>query len=74
MREREIRAMVRALKRIQVERNLSTRGMASRWGLSSGYLSMVYSGQRRPGIRFVRAVMERFDEIRQEMAEMLHEE
>ncbi len=74
MREREVRAMVRALKRIQVERGLSTRGMASLLGLSPGYLSMVYSGQRRPGLRFVRAVMEHFDEIRQEIAEMLGEE
>jgi transcriptional regulator with XRE-family HTH domain len=74
MREREVRAMVRTLKRIQVERGLSTRGMAALLGLSPGYLSMIYSGQRRPGLRFVRAVMEEFDEIRQEIAEMLGEE
>ncbi|MBC7234528.1 MAG: hypothetical protein H5T69_01710 [Chloroflexi bacterium] len=74
MRERELRAMIRALQRIQTERHLSMQGISALLGLSPGYISMVYSGRRRPGIRFVRAVLERFPEIRRMIAEMLREE
>ena len=71
MRDSEIRAMIRALRRIEAEQCLSSRGMAHLLGFSAGHLSMIYSGKRRPGIRFVRAVMEHFPEIRELIAESL---
>jgi len=74
MRDREVRAIIGNLKRIQVERNLSTVGMAGILGLSAGHLSMVYSGQRQPGLRFVRAAVESFPEVRMLVADMLRKE
>jgi len=71
MRDSEIRAMIRALRRIEAEQCLSSRGMAHLLGFSAGHLSMIYSGKRRPGIRFVRAVIEHFPEIRGLIAESL---
>ena len=73
MRDREIRAMLRALKEIQEEHYLSIAGLAHRLGLSAGHLSMVFSGKRRPGIRFVRAVIEQYPEIRHLVAESLRD-
>jgi hypothetical protein len=71
MRDCEIEAMIRALRRIEAEECLSMKGMAQKLGFSAGHLSMIYAGKRRPGIRFVRAVMERFPEIRHMIAESL---
>lgn len=74
MREKEIRAMIEALQQIQEARYLSTSGMARMIGCSTAHLSMIYSGSRRPGLRFVRAVMRRFPDIRRLIAESLQED
>lgn len=71
MRDSEIKAMIRALRRIEREESLNLRGLARRLGYSAGQLSMVFAGKRRPGIRFVRAVVERFPEIRHLLAASL---
>ena len=71
MRDIEIRAMIRALRKIEADQYLSLKGLAHKLGLSAGYLSMIFSGKRQPGMRFVRAVIEHFPEIRQMMAESL---
>ena len=71
MRESDVQAMLRVLRKIQEERYLSLKGLARLLGFSSGHLSMIYSGRRRPGIRFLRAAMERFPEMRQLIAKRL---
>lgn len=73
MRERELQVMVSAVRRILCERYLSQRGLARILGLSTGYLSMVLSGKRRPGNAFVRAVLEHLPEVRMEVAESLRD-
>jgi hypothetical protein len=71
MRDQDIDALVDALSRIRERDYLSIAGMARRLGFSAGHLSMVFSGKRRPGIRFVRAVFEHYPEIRRQMAHRL---
>ena len=71
MRESEMTAMVEALRQIEAEQYLSLSGLAHKLGISTGYLSMIFSGQRHPGMRFVRAVMEHFPEIRRLIGESL---
>ncbi|MHB1294740.1 MAG: helix-turn-helix domain-containing protein [Anaerolineae bacterium] len=71
MRERELQAMLSAVRRILRERYLSLRGLAGLLGLSAAYLSMVLSGKRRPGSAFVRAVLEHLPEVRMEVADSL---
>lgn len=64
MRDDEIETLIDFLKRIQEEQYLSLKGLAHRLGFSAGHLSMIYSGKRHPGIRFMRAVFEHFPELR----------
>lgn len=64
MPDDEIEPVVRALKRIKKERGYSLRGLARLLGFSYGHLSMVFNGKRRPGLRFMRAVAQRFPETR----------
>ncbi len=73
MRDSEIKAMIQALRDIEREEYLNLRGLARRLGFSVGQLSMILNGKRRPGIRFVRAVVERFPEVRQLLADSLSE-
>jgi transcriptional regulator with XRE-family HTH domain len=73
MRDSEIKAMIQALRDIEREEYLNLRGLARRLGFSVGQLSMILNGKRRPGIRFVRAVVERFPEVRQLLANSLSE-
>jgi len=73
MRDSEIKAMIRALRKIEREECLNLRGLARRLGFSAGQLSMIFAGKRRPGMRFVRAVVERFPEIRHLLAASLSE-
>jgi len=72
MREIEITAMVEALRKIEGEQYLSLSELARKLGISTGYLSMIF-GQRRPGMRFTRAAMEHFPEIRQLIAQSLQQ-
>ena len=71
MRDREIQALIRSLRRIREERYLSIKGLAYLLGVSAGHLSMIFAGKRRPGIYFVRAAMRAFPEIRRELADSL---
>lgn len=68
MRDDEIETLIVFLQRVQEEQYLSLKGLAYRLGFSAGHLSMIYSGKRRPGIRFMRAVFEHFPEIRSHLS------
>ena len=63
MRDGEIEALLRALRRIKRERAYSLRGLAKLLDVSAGHLSMIFRGERRPGFRFLRAVVRRFPEL-----------
>jgi len=71
MRESEIKAMIAALRKIEDEQHLNLKGLAKRLGYSVGQVSMVFAGKRGPGLRFVRAVIECFPEIRYLLADSL---
>lgn len=64
MRDDEIEKLVRALRRVQARRGFSLRGLALLLGVSSGHLSMILTGKRRPGLRFLRAAAENLPELR----------
>lgn len=64
MRDDEMKVVLRALQRIKSERQYSLRGLARLLGVSAGHLSMIFRGQRRPGLRFLRSAMKRFPELR----------
>jgi hypothetical protein len=68
MQERELEALLAALRQVQDEEYLSIRGMARRLGFSASYLSMLYARKRRPGLRFVRAVLRRYPRVREIIA------
>jgi transcriptional regulator with XRE-family HTH domain len=63
MDDEEITALIAALRAIIAQESLSLKGLAYRLGFSTGHLSMILARQRRPGLRFVRAVMERYPEV-----------
>lgn len=71
MRDSEIRAMIDALHAVMERECLSHRGLARQVGCSTGQLSMVFAGKRRPGMRFVRLVVRRYPEIRRLLATSL---
>jgi hypothetical protein len=71
MQERELEALLTALRQLQDDEYLSTRGLARRLGFSAGYLSMLYARKRRPGLRFVRAVLRRYPRLREIIARNL---
>ncbi len=63
MEDDQVRTLVRILKRIMSEESLSMQGMARRLGFATSHLSMILSGKRRPGLRFMWAAMQRYPEI-----------
>lgn len=63
MRDDEIETLLQALRRIKRERAYSLRGLAKLLDVSAGHLSMIFRGERRPGFRFLRAVVSRFPEL-----------
>jgi len=71
MDDHDLCALIQALHTIQVKEYLSVKGMAHRLGFSAGHLSMIYSGKRRPGIRFLRAVVAHFPQVRDLVARSL---
>jgi transcriptional regulator with XRE-family HTH domain len=71
MDDHDLSALIRVLRRIQSEEYLSIKGLAHRLGFSAGHLSMIYSGKRRPGIRFLRAVVAHFPQVRDLVARSL---
>lgn len=73
MVDRVIDAILVTLRRAQAVENLSLAGLARRLGVTTGYLSMVFAGKRRPGLRLLRAAIERYPEVRRLVAERLLE-
>jgi len=71
MQDGSIQAMLEALRAIEERHNLSLAGLARQIGCSPGHLSMLFSGKRRPGMRFVRLVVRRYPEIRRLLASSL---
>jgi hypothetical protein len=67
MREDEIELMVAALRKKCEREFLSVTGLARCLGFSAGHLSMIFTGKRRPGLRFVQAVMTRFPSLYREI-------
>lgn len=68
MRKDEIDLMVAALRTKCERESLSVTGLARCLGFSAGHLSMIFSGKRRPGLRFVQAVMTRFPGLCREIS------
>ncbi len=64
MRDEEISALICLLKRIMRQEHMTAQGMARRLGFSPAHLSMIFAGKRRPGIRFMRAVLARYPQAR----------
>jgi predicted transcriptional regulator len=64
MEDDDVRALVRILKRIMSDEYLTMQGLAHRLGVATSHVSMILSGKRRPGLRFVWAAMQRYPEVR----------
>jgi hypothetical protein len=64
MRDDEVSALICLLKRIMRQEHMTAQGMARGLGFSASHLSMIFARKRRPGIRFMRAVMARYPEVR----------
>jgi transcriptional regulator with XRE-family HTH domain len=64
---RPIRRLVRMLRGIQRNEQVTIKGMALRLGVSPSMLRMVYSGRRSPGRKFLRGVLRAFPELRDEV-------
>jgi len=71
MEKGDVKELVELLEVIREEEYLTMAGMAHRMGFSAGHLSMVLSGKRRPGIRFVRAAMRTFPRVRRLVAKQI---
>lgn len=64
MDDEQVRALVRTLRRVVEEEGVTVQGLARRLGFATSHLSMILSGKRRPGLRFMWAAMERYPEVR----------
>jgi len=64
MHDDELEVFVRALCRVKARRRCSLRGLATLLGVSPGHLSMILTGKRRPGLRFLRTAIEKLPELR----------
>ena len=71
MHNDDVSLIIQVLRSIREERYLTVKGLAQQLGFSAGHLSMIFSGKRRPGIRFVRAAIQRFPKIRHMVAKSL---
>lgn len=71
MRDSDISALLDALRAIEQRQGLSREGLAHQVGCSPSHLSMLFSGKRRPGLRFIHLVMRRYPEIRRQLASSL---
>jgi len=60
--------LIAALTKTLKDEHLSINGLAQRLGFSGAHLSMILSGKRRPGLRFLRAVIDAFPEFGQIVA------
>ena len=74
MRDKEIQALIAALRQVHDEHYLSIQGLARRLGFSAGHLSMVLSGKRRPSMRFMEAAVQAFPLVRRRLRQSLEDE
>jgi transcriptional regulator with XRE-family HTH domain len=66
-RKRSIRRLVRVLRGLQRDEQLTFEDMALRLGISASMLSMVYRGRRNPGAKFLRGVVRAYPHLRNEV-------
>jgi transcriptional regulator with XRE-family HTH domain len=66
-RKRSIRRLVRMLRGLQRDEDLTLEDMALRLGISFSMLSMVYKGRRSPGPKFLRGVLRAYPHLRNEV-------
>jgi len=71
MEESDLALVVEALKQVQAQRHFSLEGLARLLGFSPSHLSMIFAGQRRPGLRLMRSAIRHFPEIRALIKERL---
>jgi transcriptional regulator with XRE-family HTH domain len=66
-RKRSIRRLVRVLRGLQRDEQLTIEDMALRLGISTSMLGMVYRGHRSPGAKFLRGVVRAYPHLRNEV-------
>jgi transcriptional regulator with XRE-family HTH domain len=66
-RKRSIRRLVRVLRGLQRNEQLTLEDMAQHLGISTSMLSMVYKGYRNPGAKFLRGVVRAYPHLRNEV-------
>jgi len=71
MEDTDIAMIVAMLREAMTSDHMSMKGMAHKLGISAGHLSMVFSGKRRPGVRFLRAAARAYPEIARRLADRL---
>ena len=64
---RYVRQLVRVLRGLQRDEQLTIEDMARRLGISPSMLGMVYNGQRNPGRRFLQGVLRTYPHLRGEV-------
>jgi transcriptional regulator with XRE-family HTH domain len=64
---RYVRQLVRVLRGLQRDQQLTVEDMARTLGISPSMLGMVYSGQRNPGRRFLQGVLRAYPHLRNEV-------
>lgn len=55
--------LAKALEARRTREGLSVAAMASRLGVSDSYLFLLRDGKRKPGVRFLRAVIQAFPDL-----------
>jgi transcriptional regulator with XRE-family HTH domain len=70
-RRRSIRRLVRVLRGLQRDGDLTLDDMAARLGVCTSTLCMVYGGRRNPGPKFLRGVLEAFPHLNDEVCRFL---
>ena len=66
-RKQSIRRLVRMLRGLQRDEDLTLEDMALRLGISLSMLGMVYKGRRNPGPKFLRGVLRAYPHLRNEV-------
>lgn len=66
-RKQRLRLLVRKLRGLQHDRGLTLTAMSDELGISTSLLSMVYSGQRIPGRKFLRGVIRAYPQLHNEV-------
>ena len=71
MQNGDFEVVLSALRDVLERDYLSQEGLAMRLGFSASHVSMLLSGKRNPGIRFLRAVVRLMPELRDAVATLL---